>query len=80
MDYQGATGSATADGTVSVTASTDSATAEFTASSEIPDGTTVTVTLSGVETGNNGGQNDPYTVTFTRSDSGAAAETTFGVN
>ena len=80
VDYQGATGSATADGTVSVTASTDSATAEFTASSEIPDGTTVTVTLSGVETGNNGGQNDPYTVTFTRSDSGAAAETTFGVN
>ena len=80
VDYQDATGSTTANGTVTVTASSESATAEFTASSNIADGTTVTVTLSGVETGNPSGQNDPYTVVFTRSDSGAATETTFGVN
>ncbi|WP_434521370.1 hypothetical protein [Halorubrum sp. AS12] len=80
VDYQGATGSTTGDGTVSVTASAESATAEFTAASDIADGTEVTVTLSGVDVGSNGGQNDPYTVGFTRSDSGAATETTFVVN
>ncbi|WP_235681690.1 flagellar hook protein FlgE [Halorubrum salinarum] len=80
VDYRGATGSSSANGDVTVTASSESATADFTASSDIPDGTTVTVTLSGVDVGSNGGQNDPYTVVFTRSDSGAATETTFGVN
>jgi hypothetical protein len=79
VDYQAATGSTTANGSVTITASSESATAEFTASSEIADGTTVTVTLSGVGAGPNGQQNDPYTVVFTRSDSGAATETTFNV-
>jgi len=79
VDYQDATGSAT-NGAVTVDATSESTTVEFTASGQIADGTTVTVSLSNVDAGNNGGQNDPYTVTFTRSDSGAATETTFGVN
>ena len=80
VDYRSATGSSD-DGDVTVSATNTEANVEFTSpEGGVEDGETAVITVENVATGPNGQQNDPYTVTFTRNDSGASEETTFEVD
>ena len=80
VDYRSATGSSD-DGDVTVSATNTEANVEFTSpEGGVEDGETAVITVENVATGPNGQQTDPYTVTFTRNDSGASEETTFEVD